>query len=70
MLMKKKLGVAIIILIILSQSVGIYAQGKTVMIEGVPIINQHPNMPTGCEVTALAMLLRYYGVDVDRKSVV
>ncbi|MGL4344035.1 MAG: C39 family peptidase [Cellulosilyticaceae bacterium] len=39
------------------------------MIEGVPIMNQHPNMPTGCEATALTMLLRYYGVEVSKEQI-
>lgn len=46
-----------------------YGQGKVVMIQGVPIMNQHPNMPTGCEATALAMLLRYYGVEVSKEQI-
>lgn len=31
-----------------------------------PTIGQHPQLPRGCEVTSLAMLLRYYDVEVDK----
>lgn len=29
-------------------------------------ICQYPELPTGCEVTALAMVLNYYGLDADK----
>ena len=29
-------------------------------------ICQYPELPTGCEVTALAMVLRFYGLDADK----
>lgn len=32
----------------------------------VPVIGQYPQLPRGCEVTSLAMLLNYAGVDVDK----
>ena len=35
-------------------------------IEGVPMLFQDPELPTGCEVTALAMVLQYYGFDTDK----
>lgn len=31
-----------------------------------PIILQNPELPTGCEITALAMVLDYYGLQVDK----
>ncbi|OOB78939.1 MAG: hypothetical protein BEN18_05600 [Epulopiscium sp. Nuni2H_MBin001] len=31
-----------------------------------PLIRQMPELPRGCEVTSLAMLLNYYGVDVTK----
>ncbi|MCD7807323.1 MAG: C39 family peptidase [Lachnospiraceae bacterium] len=30
------------------------------------IIYQNPELPTGCEITALTMVLRYYGFDADK----
>ena len=30
------------------------------------MIYQLPELPTGCEVTALAMMLNYYGLDIDK----
>ena len=35
-------------------------------IEDFPIIWQMPELPTGCEVTALTMALRFYGYDVSK----
>ncbi|MBS4538652.1 C39 family peptidase [Clostridium sp. D2Q-11] len=32
----------------------------------VPFISQMPELPRGCEVTSLAMLLNYYEVDIDK----
>jgi uncharacterized protein YvpB len=31
-----------------------------------PLIRQHPELPAGCEVTSLAMLLQYYGVNKSK----
>lgn len=31
-----------------------------------PVIGQHPELPRGCEVTSLAMLLQYFNVDVTK----
>lgn len=38
-------------------------------INDVPVICQHPEMPTGCEATALTMLLNWYGLSVDKYEV-
>ena len=39
---------------------------EAAMIEDVPFIKQLPELPRGCEVTSLAMLLQYKGVQVDK----
>ncbi|MBR5227227.1 MAG: C39 family peptidase [Clostridia bacterium] len=41
----------------------------TYIIPGVTTINQNPRYPNGCEGIALAILLRYYGVNVNIDSV-
>lgn len=41
-----------------------------VKIPGVPVFNQYPELPTGCEATSLAMLLNWGGVKVSKYDVV
>lgn len=36
----------------------------------VECILQYPELPTGCEITSLTMLLQYYGFDVDKETMV
>ena len=43
---------------------------NTIIIEGVPTINQYPDYPTGCESVSLAILLRYYGVNVSPSEII
>lgn len=36
------------------------------VISNVPIIGQYPELPRGCEVTSVAMLMNYVGINVDK----
>lgn len=36
------------------------------VISDFPIIDQMPELPTGCEITAMTMVLNYYGYSVDK----
>ena len=39
---------------------------KAYTIDNFPIIEQLPELPTGCEITALTMVLNYYGFSADK----
>ncbi|GAF40389.1 secreted SH3 domain protein [Agrilactobacillus composti DSM 18527 = JCM 14202] len=39
---------------------------ETASLTGVPLIAQLPELPNGCEITAVTMMLRYAGADVDK----
>lgn len=41
---------------------------KESMVLSVPQIMQYPELPRGCEVTSLAMLLRYHDIEVDKMT--
>ncbi|HAS05711.1 MULTISPECIES: C39 family peptidase [Clostridia] len=41
-------------------------EAESSYIEGITLVDQFPDLPTGCEVTALEMALKYEGYDVDR----
>lgn len=49
---------------------GIAESGRNVIkeVHGVPIIGQLPELPSGCEAAAAAMLVRWAGVDVSKEE--
>lgn len=67
----KKLNIFFIIILItlLNSSFLVYASEEKVMIEYVPCISQLPELPTGCESTAAAMLLNWAGVEVTKEEI-
>lgn len=42
---------------------------EKVEVADVPVIGQYPILPTGCEATALTMLLQWAGVDITKEQV-
>ena len=42
--------------------------GRAAYIDNFPCINQNPDLPTGCEVTALTMMLNYLGFNADKND--
>ncbi len=56
--------------VIISLALGTFTNAThATMIKGVEIINQHPELPTGCEATALTMLLHFHGVEITKEEV-
>ena len=47
-----------------------WQQNRVRVLLDVPLANQHPDYPTGCESIALYMLLRYYGTEVTPAQIV
>lgn len=43
-----------------------YTPSSSYLIEGVPLILQNPELPRGCEVTSLAMLMNFCGIETDK----
>ena len=45
------------------------ASGRKAYIDNFPCLNQLPELPTGCEVTSLTMVLNYLGYDADKTDI-
>lgn len=69
---KKGVGLLLFCALV-SSGMTVYAEGKTEItltkLQGVPAISQYPQLPTGCEATALTMLLNYSGLMVSKQNV-
>lgn len=50
------------------ESSGKSGKSEKIEIKHFPIVEQLPELPTGCEITALTMVLNYYGYDVDKET--
>jgi uncharacterized protein YvpB len=51
---------------LMDEKVAAFEEKSSAFIKNVPIIQQKPELDRGCEVTSLAMLLQYAGVDVGK----
>lgn len=63
------IGLGLLICVYGTSSGDVIKKGDLVKIMNVPLINQYPELPTGCEVTALTMLLQYNGVSIRKTTV-
>lgn len=44
------------------------SSGKNYKLSGFKWVNQYPELPTGCEITALTSVLNYYGYNVKKET--
>lgn len=44
------------------------SSGKSYKLSGFKWVNQYPELPTGCEITALTSVLNYYGYNVKKET--
>jgi len=67
----KALSISVVMLLqmLMPASNAAFARDNERIIQGVPIIRQFPQLPTGCEATSATMLLRWAGVNVSKEDV-
>ncbi len=70
--LKKLLGI-FLVCIVCSSAIATYGKERTevnqIKLKGVPAICQYPQLPTGCEATALTMILNHSGLMVSKQEV-
>lgn len=65
--MKKVFLLAVILFFSIMSGIKVNAKcEKKIETDDFPIIIQNPELPTGCEITALTMVLNYYGYPADK----
>ena len=47
-----------------------YELAKKCVIDGFEAVLQNPELPTGCEITALTQTLNFYGFDIDKVTLI
>ncbi len=60
----------IIMAVTLLPLIGSAAETNETKVQGIPVISQWPNLPTGCEATSLTMLLNFFGTNLTKEQVV
>lgn len=65
----KRIVYSIIACLVFINGTFIYANNDPIFTKNVPIINQMPELPTGCEATALTMILKHSGYNITKEQV-
>lgn len=65
--MNRLVKILFILVLFISIATGFYIYPTRII--DVEPMNQYPDMPNGCEVTSMAMLVKKYGVDVNKYNI-
>ena len=70
--MKRIITIVLLITMMIAETIvyKLYQEKNIFYITGVPLINQYPNYPRGCETVALTILLNYYGIMVTPDDII